>query len=77
MLPHLRGHHRDLLGRNRPTQHVLLQLRVFGVLQVRDAAPHSVFVFHVGVLDILVDAYRAVKESAINPEASEHFLHRS
>lgn len=55
-LPHLRGHHCDLLRGDGPTQHVLFQLRVFGVLQVGDAAPHTVFVFHVGVLDILVDA---------------------
>lgn len=74
-LPHLRGHHCNLLGGDGPAQHVLFQLGIFGVLQIGDAAPHTVFVLHVSVLDVLVYAYGAVKDFPANPEASKHILH--
>lgn len=46
-----------------PTQHSPPQVRVLHILQVRDPAPHAVFVFHVCVLKLLKDTWKRVKES--------------
>lgn len=69
---HLRCHHSDLLGGYDPTQHVPPQVRVLSVLEVGDAAPHTVFVLHVRVPHVPEDACRCLRTY---PEANTAAFH--